>query len=1529
MDNSKAKYEAEITKKLDAFKNAKEWSDFISLLNSLDSTIKRYAIADVPKKKLLFKRLNQCLNPGLPAGVHNKALETYSLVFGKLSREDFVKEFDFLTLGLFTFSAHSRILVTGSFLDVLEKYIIPLGKCIEKYCKSVLIGLFPPMEFESGEYYNRARLIMMDFRKFVSTDMFYHSLWSIFLNDERLRMSISNYIFDAEKEDVIHDSMKLVSKALCAGLASESALVVRRCLDLLIYVFADTGSIEDGMITCDLVEAVVKLFVKRDLSLNKRIYAWMKLNERACRSDLALLTNVMRRFIARSSAEDMQFFFRILITLQDKGNLCEVIMYNLVFEVLESLRQHSNGDFVSVISGEFLEGHNEKIDVLKIAKVFLTSDLDGMWRIFYMKLRKELIEENECEMVSMNDECISVDGMRLGSVQDRYIESWNTNECIFTDVSQEQKIKCDDRYDAREIMKMQFDTGMRLGCDEMLDIVRYVVEEHVMVDVEVCKYHLPFLTGLVLQNSQQFDFGVLLRFLRLSIEVMKLEEGNPGRQECMQEMVYRFYIEENTELLKFIQPWLLSEISVHLERVIEFDAERLLPLMIEFMKKYGVGVFSNEFMQRYHEIVLNMPAGVIKKHLQVYEMIDINKLDCLIMFETLWERFCMSGKGACLKKKVKQVDEGLNEWRYELDVEVSDVCVASTARSNANADLMKEGLMLHWDCDHWLFAELIWLYNDVFNGEFERFLLEKIGEGQVKEVGCFLIAKIEEFKGEFDFMEVYYVINCKLDAEDSVLDMLLCSLTYFDDIFLYLIRSIERSCMNVSERMINGVSDTNRIFGVLRCIRNLLRHSRRFRNLLRESENLIESKVFLPGANVNAKEMVYRMLVHLLVHKHGCRQMNIEVVQMLEVLVRKGILDGATLNVIDVLRIAEVAKENREDSVIVLGIGSILRHSGNASVICEVCVILDSWCFYYHEMLEYIFSLPDRLQRKIIANVMSMLKNEGFGLMIAREILESMLLKRGVEADLPGVIDRSMGFMFDFFESQYEPDCEDACAKCCVKGKYNIGEGMIDDGVPVNKKCVNARMNILKLKAAKQLSELFFKKVPIKFIERLVEQPCAQLIEVLDFKEQLYASVLNAPSSNAQMFRLLMHLNGLIDKQELMDLFEKSRGMFERVSSYRIGPYYTSLLFGLDTLSRLNMKNNSEPLVLMFLQNSVYFLQKRLDIKCKGGEDCFKDEFELLDAIVGFEDGVLGVMPGMIGVIFTLINSNDAYLREKGIDLLMRVSSEKAEVKYWKREFLEIFHMLDFFSHELHKKTALMRKIVVDDPNVISELILRLDGGFFVSQASDVNNKVLVLKRISYIIFCAPYNHFLGVSLKIVEKIAMLISHTSAKVKKEVLFLSKVLLLKMSHDKLISLYPILFYDVGVTVEEAENEDLALLGEALKLLDVVFLLNTSQLSEISVVFLDFYRKADGMRKGVFSKTEEVLRQAWKIDIDIEEHPMPEKRVPLMMPGKVCRENVLRYMGSAAMYYNWLNVNCCEIDYEHLFSMILDELKEVPE
>ncbi len=37
--------------------------------------------SDIPHKSLVAQRLSQCLNPALPAGVHQEALKVYTYIF--------------------------------------------------------------------------------------------------------------------------------------------------------------------------------------------------------------------------------------------------------------------------------------------------------------------------------------------------------------------------------------------------------------------------------------------------------------------------------------------------------------------------------------------------------------------------------------------------------------------------------------------------------------------------------------------------------------------------------------------------------------------------------------------------------------------------------------------------------------------------------------------------------------------------------------------------------------------------------------------------------------------------------------------------------------------------------------------------------------------------------------------------------------------------------------------------------------------------------------------------------------------------------------------------------------------------------------------------------------------------------------------------------------------------------------------------------------------------------------------------------
>jgi hypothetical protein len=101
-DKSYRRYASSVERALSLFDNAlQEWADYISFLSRLlkvsasgRSQDDMYLTSSqalqthppdqpvVPHKVLVSKRLAQCLNPSLPSGVHQKALEVYTYIFG-------------------------------------------------------------------------------------------------------------------------------------------------------------------------------------------------------------------------------------------------------------------------------------------------------------------------------------------------------------------------------------------------------------------------------------------------------------------------------------------------------------------------------------------------------------------------------------------------------------------------------------------------------------------------------------------------------------------------------------------------------------------------------------------------------------------------------------------------------------------------------------------------------------------------------------------------------------------------------------------------------------------------------------------------------------------------------------------------------------------------------------------------------------------------------------------------------------------------------------------------------------------------------------------------------------------------------------------------------------------------------------------------------------------------------------------------------------------------------------------------------
>ncbi len=109
------KYAQQVDRCLNSFDNVHEWADFIAFLKQLlkvrrnpvragftgtdyfylVKTLQAYLqFKEIPRKVIVAKRLSQCLNPALPTGVHQRALDVYTHILGVIG----VRRYGFILL---------------------------------------------------------------------------------------------------------------------------------------------------------------------------------------------------------------------------------------------------------------------------------------------------------------------------------------------------------------------------------------------------------------------------------------------------------------------------------------------------------------------------------------------------------------------------------------------------------------------------------------------------------------------------------------------------------------------------------------------------------------------------------------------------------------------------------------------------------------------------------------------------------------------------------------------------------------------------------------------------------------------------------------------------------------------------------------------------------------------------------------------------------------------------------------------------------------------------------------------------------------------------------------------------------------------------------------------------------------------------------------------------------------------------------------------------------------------------------------
>ena len=171
----------------------------------------------------LAKRLAQCLNSGLPSGVHLKAAEVLDLIFARLGPQGLVPQLSIWSMGLLPLLQHASSRVKPVLLTLLEKYYVPLGARLLPALPGLLLALLPGMEEETADTRDKVLELLEAVRAATATypahshspnshlhphphahhghtvvladhSVFMRCVWRLLLNCPQVRLATVNYL---------------------------------------------------------------------------------------------------------------------------------------------------------------------------------------------------------------------------------------------------------------------------------------------------------------------------------------------------------------------------------------------------------------------------------------------------------------------------------------------------------------------------------------------------------------------------------------------------------------------------------------------------------------------------------------------------------------------------------------------------------------------------------------------------------------------------------------------------------------------------------------------------------------------------------------------------------------------------------------------------------------------------------------------------------------------------------------------------------------------------------------------------------------------------------------------------------------------------------------------------------------------------------------------------------------------------------------------------------------------------------------
>ena len=320
--------------------------------------------------------------------------------------------------------------------------------------------------------------------------------------------------------------------------------------------------------------------------------------------------------------------------------------------------------------------------------------------------------------------------------------------------------------------------------------------------------------------------------------------------------------------------------------------------------------------------------------------------------------------------------------------------------------------------------------------------------------------------------------------------------------------------------------------------------------------------------------------------------------------------------------------------------------------------------------------------------------------------------------------------------------------------------------------------------------------------------------------------------------------NSLIQNGSIND--DKGRGLTLTMEEKEKGTlslfyedYYSELTKSSEYSVELDSANDADPGIL----NLIYRQLAMITLK--------ENYFKLYTCIFGEKlNEIKKQLTEILKGIIYLIKSKDSFLKECASDFLVSLMEDcpKQVTKHGKDLIMNYFNDPTFFNTDrinLHNWRKIIAYYADSYPEIITDLLNNIDGKSVFSSKTNENDKIRILRRISFVIYSCKKDTFSKqfdlIQAKAKDLLSGYSSNSNNRLEGEIFLIMRILFLRFSHEGVMKmirdLWPIIFTELIQNIEdENRNKYINLVAESFKFIELLSLANIEEFSLYEWIFI---------------------------------------------------------------------------------------------